>query len=225
VYSYFYDHIMATSWPIHRCHIVVIWAIWPKCDKHFDCIGPSCLWAHPDASNMNWMLIPTQDQYRQWPHASREGVVMGGGSLKTAGLERCFRSTHFRIHEAKVAAMNGNVWAGNRRNESTCHWVIESIVLCSDAGCDGSVDVLIGVGHGDLSGGMSEKNRREDIVIFGMWEWFFCVCCVHLTHSKWSTICTNCAGTNEELEWVLTFSYESLWINVGFLRRICPDPT
>ena len=37
VWSYMYDHIMATSWPIRRCHIVVIWAIWPKCDKHFDC--------------------------------------------------------------------------------------------------------------------------------------------------------------------------------------------
>ena len=37
VWSYMYDHIMATSWPIRRCHIVVIWAIWPKYDKHFDC--------------------------------------------------------------------------------------------------------------------------------------------------------------------------------------------
>ena len=37
VWSYFYDHIMATSWPIHRCHIVVIWAIQPKCDQIFDC--------------------------------------------------------------------------------------------------------------------------------------------------------------------------------------------
>jgi len=37
VWSYMYDHIMAISWPIHRCHIVVIWAIRPKYDKHFDC--------------------------------------------------------------------------------------------------------------------------------------------------------------------------------------------
>ena len=37
VWSYMYDHIMATSWPIRRCHIVVVWAIWPKCDKHVGC--------------------------------------------------------------------------------------------------------------------------------------------------------------------------------------------
>ena len=34
-------------------------------------------------------------------------------------------------------------------------------MLCLDAGGDGSGDVLSGVGHGDLSGGMRERNRRE----------------------------------------------------------------